>query len=652
MIEKSVRPVKLSNIRINDEFWGSYIKLVREQVIPYQWEALNDRVEGADKSYCIQNFRRAAGIEEGEFNGFVFQDSDLYKWIEAAAFSLEMQPDSELEEWADSVVDLMEKAQQPDGYLDTYYILKEPDKRFTNLMNNHELYCMGHMVEAAVAYHNATGKDQMLNIARRFVECGMTHIGPERGKIKGYPGHEVLELALIKLYDLTRDTRYKDFAKYLIDQRGQKPLYFEEEIQKNKNDFGWQNSYNKFQYYQAGLPVCEQKVAQGHAVRAVYLYSGMADVAAASDDETLFEACRTLWDNIVNKQMYVTGGIGATSNGEAFTFDYDLPNDTNYAESCASIGLIFFARRMFEISKDARYINVMERVLYNGVISGMSLDGKKFFYVNPLEVDPKACEQDPGKTHIKPERQKWFGCACCPPNIARLLSSIGNYAYEQDRNRLYMNLFVGGEIHTKLKNADLELKVETNYPWDGKISITNNKPADYELAIRIPDWCEAFTLTSSGKSIPYETERGFAVIKKEFDSGETIVLDLVMETKLIAANPRIREDIGKAAVQRGPLVYCIEENDNGPLLQDIYLDPKEKIHVIYEPKLLGGVNVLTTIAKRISVEDWGDELYSTYKEYTYKDQELRMIPYYAWANRGIGEMIVWVKTFMSRGDVI
>ena len=453
-----------------------------------------------------------------------------------------------------------------------------------------------------------------MNIARRFVECGMTHIGPERGKIKGYPGHEVLELALIKLYDLTRDTRYKDFAKYLIDQRGQKPLYFEEEIQKNKNDFGWQNSYNKFQYYQAGLPVREQKVAQGHAVRAVYLYSGMADVAAASDDETLFEACRTLWDNIVNKQMYVTGGIGATSNGEAFTFDYDLPNDTNYAESCASIGLIFFARRMFEISKDARYINVMERVLYNGVISGMSLDGKKFFYVNPLEVDPKA--------------------------------------YEQDRNRLYMNLFVGGEIHTKLKNADLEFKVETNYPWDGKISITNNKPADYELAIRIPDWCEAFTLTSSGKSIPYETERGFAVIKKEFDFGETIVLDLVMETKLIAANPRIREDIGKAAVQRGPLVYCIEENDNGPLLQDIYLDPKEKIHVVYEPKLLGGVNVLTTIAKRISVEDWGDELYRTYKEYTYKDQELRMIPYYAWANRGIGEMIVWVKTFMSRGDVI
>ena len=643
MLEKSVKPVKLSNITVEDKFWGSYIKLVREQVIPYQWEALNDRVEGADKSYCIQNFRRAAGIETGEFNGFVFQDSDLYKWIEAVAFSLEMQPDSEIEQWADSVIDLMEKAQQPDGYLDTYYILKEPDKRFTNLMDNHELYCMGHMVEAAVAYYNATDNDKMLNIARRFVECGMKHIGPEEGKIKGYPGHEVLELALIKLYEVTKDDRYKNFAKYLIDQRGQKPLYFKEEIKKYGNGFGWQNSYNKFQYYQAGIPVRNQKVAQGHAVRAVYLYSGMADVAAMTDDETLFDACQTLWDNIVNKQMYVTGGIGAAANGEAFTFDYDLPNDTNYSESCASIGLIFFARRMFEITKDARYINVMERVLYNGVISGMSLDGKKFFYVNPLEVDPEACEKDPGKTHIKPERQQWFGCACCPPNIARLLSSIGNYAYEQDHDRLYINLFVGGEIKTKLEHTDIDLTVDTNYPWDGTIAVTNRQTASYELAIRIPDWCDDFTLTSFGENISYEKEKGFVIIKKEFASGETFVLDLTMNTRLMTANPHVREDIGKVAVLRGPVVYCLEEKDNGSLLSDIYLEPKEEIHVTYEPQLLGGVNVLTTTGKRILVEDWGDELYKPYKEYTYKDQELRFIPYYAWANRGIGEMIVWMK---------
>jgi len=345
----------------------------------------------------------------------------------------------------------------------------------------------------------------------------------------------------------------------------------------------------------------------------------------------------------VNKQMYVTGGIGAAANGEAFTFDYDLPNDTNYSESCASIGLIFFARRMFEITKDARYINVMERVLYNGVISGMSLDGKKFFYVNPLEVDPEACEKDPGKTHIKPERQQWFGCACCPPNIARLLSSIGNYAYEQDHDRLYINLFVGGEIKTKLEHTDIDLTVDTNYPWDGTIAVTNRQTASYELAIRIPDWCDDFTLTSFGENISYEKEKGFVIIKKEFASGETFVLDLTMNTRLMTANPHVREDIGKVAVLRGPVVYCLEEKDNGSLLSDIYLEPKEEIHVTYEPQLLGGVNVLTTTGKRILVEDWGDELYKPYKEYTYKDQELRFIPYYAWANRGIGEMIVWMK---------
>lgn len=645
MIEKSVNSIKLSNIVIDDKFWGNYMELIRNHVIPYQWEALNDRIEGAEKSYCMQNFRRAAGLEEGEFNGCVFQDSDLYKWLEAVAYSLEMHPDRKLEELADGAIDLMEKAQQPDGYLDTLYIIGGLDKRFTNLMDNHELYCMGHMVEAAVAYYNATDKDKLLNIAKRFVQCGMDNIGREEGKIKGYPGHEVLELALIKLYDVTKDSRYIDFAEYLIDQRGKRPLYFEEEIKKNGNNFVWKDSYTQFQYYQAGIPVREQKAAEGHAVRAVYLYAGMADVAAKTNDETLLAACEELWENIVKKQMYVTGAIGATEYGEAFTFDYDLPNDTIYAETCASIGLIFFARRMFEITKDARYVHVMERALYNGVISGMSLDGKSFFYVNPLEVDPEACEKDHNKNHVKPERQKWFGCACCPPNVARLLSSIGNYAYEQDADRLYINLFIGGHIKTELEGSPVDLKVETEYPWNGQVRIMHNMPSSYELAIRIPDWCDDYSLTIGGKDVKYELEKGYAVIRKDFSADECIVLDMSLPTKLIAANPRVREDIGKIAVQRGPVVYCLEQVDNGPLLQSLYLDSKAEFEVTFEEDLLGGVNVLKTTGKRISLESWEDTLYKPYTGYAYMDQELKFVPYYAWTNRGVGEMIVWVKVY-------
>lgn len=645
MIEKSVNPINLSNIAIDDKFWGGYMELVRNHVIPYQWEALNDRIEGAEKSYCIQNFRRAAGLEKGEFQGCVFQDSDLYKWLEAVAYSLEVHPDKELEALADGAIDLMEKAQQPDGYLDTLYIIEGLEKRFTNLMDNHELYCMGHMVEAAAAYYSATGKDKLLSIAKQFVKCGMDHIGKEEGKRNGYPGHEVLELALIKLYDVTKDRKYIEFAEYLINQRGQKPLYFEEEIKKYGNNFIWKDSYTRFQYYQAGIPVRDQKVAEGHAVRAVYLYSGMADVAARTNDETLFAACEKLWENIVKKQLYVTGAIGATEYGEAFSFDYDLPNDTIYAETCASIGLIFFARRMFEITKDARYIHVMERALYNGVISGMSLDGKRFFYVNPLEVDPEACEKDHYKKHVKPERQKWFGCACCPPNIARLLSSIGNYAYEQEQNRLYVNLFIGGEIKTSLESGAIDLKVETEYPWKGQVRITNRVPADFELAVRIPDWCDDFKLTAAGEEVGYELDKGYAVIRKNFASGECIMLDMSMETKLIGANPHVREDIGKAAVQRGPVVYCLEQVDNGSLLQNIYLDSGAKFEVTFEKALLGGVNVLTTAGRRISLEAWEDALYKPYTGYDYKDQELRFVPYYAWTNRGVGEMIVWVKIF-------
>lgn len=646
MLNKKLKPVCLNQIRIEDRFWKEYMELVRNHVIPYQWKALNDRIENAEPSFCIQNFRVAAKLQEGTFQGMVFQDSDVYKWLEAVAYSLMWYPDEKLEQTADETIELIAAAQQPDGYLDTYYIINGLEKRFTNLMDHHELYCLGHMIEAAVAYYKATGKDRFLQTAIAYANCVSENLGTEPGKIPGYPGHEVAEMALIALYGITKDERHLKLAQYFVDQRGQSPLFFDEECRKNHNTCYWDDTYMKKQYYQAGKPVREQEKAEGHAVRAVYLYSGMADVASETGDAELFEACEKLWDNIVKKQMYVTGAIGATQHGEAFTFDYDLPNDTIYAETCAAIGLIFFARRMFEITKDGKYMDIAERALYNGVISGMSLDGKKFFYVNPLEVNPEASLKDYNKMHVKPERQKWFGCACCPPNVARLLSSIGGYAFECDDNSLYMNLFIGGEIELMLGGRKNRLRVETNYPWDGGVAVTveNEQPCEFIYAVRLPEWCQAHTLTVNGESVEYTVEKGYALLKRIWKNGDRIELRMEMPVTVVEANPHVREDIGKVAVMRGPLVYCLEEEDNGAQLQEIYLDEKLQFEEKYEENLLKGVVTLRTEGKRVSGKGWNpDTLYRTYSGKQYREQRLKFIPYYAWANRSVGEMEVWVR---------
>ena len=431
------QPLSLRSVQVSDAFWKQEMELVRKEVIPYQWEALNDRVEGAAPSYAMRNFRVAAkknqerkelgaafqGFEtlseeldslEDRFYGCVFQDSDFSKWIEAVGYSLNQHPDPELERIADGAIDLVCAAQQEDGYLDTYYIINGKNKIFTNLRDHHELYCMGHLIEGAVAYYEATGKDKLLKAAARFADYAAARFGTEEGKKKGYPGHEIAEMALVRLYDVTGEQRYLELSKYFIEERGKRPYYFDkehpEEVKKgHEEDL-------RYAYNQAHLPVRQQEEAVGHSVRAVYLYSGMADIARITGDETLYASCKKLWDSIAKEKMYITGGIGATRIGESFSYPYDLPNDTAYAETCASIGLVFFARRMLEIHPDGRYANVMERALYNGILSGMALDGKSFFYVNPLEVVPEACHKDERKFHVKPVRQKWFGCACCPPN--------------------------------------------------------------------------------------------------------------------------------------------------------------------------------------------------------------------------------------------
>lgn len=643
---KFSKPLPIDSINVTDNFWRNMMELVRNNVIPYQWEALNDRIEGAEPSYCMQNFKIAAGMMKGEFKGFVFQDSDFAKWIEAVGFSLMWHKDENLEKTADEAIDIVCAAQQPDGYLDTYYIINGLDKRWTNLKDNHELYCLGHLIEGAVAYYQATGKDKLLNATIKYVDYVDTIFGSEENKKHGYPGHEVIEMALIKLYKITDNEKYLKLAKYFIDERGRAPLYFEEEGLKHENKFWWEDSYFKYQYYQAGKPVREQHVAEGHAVRAVYLYSGMADVAKETNDDELLEACVRLWDNMTRKQMYITGGIGSSQYGEAFTYDYDLPNDTIYAETCASIGLVFFARRMLEITPKSEYADVMEKALYNGIISGMSLDGTKFFYVNPLEVVPEASLKDHLRDHVKPERQKWFGCACCPPNIARLLSSIGSYAYSLKENTLFMHLYMGGEISANLSNNDIIFNVETQYPWNESINIKLNmkEKTKFELSLRIPEWCRTYTIKINNEKVEYKIIDGYAYITKIWKNDDEINIYFEMPVEIMTSNPNVRENIGKVAIMRGPIVYCLEEEDNGADLHRVYVSNNPEFTYKYEKDLLGGVVTIEGNGKFIeNQENNEDKLYKSKAEIKYEDKKLKWIPYYSWANRNPGEMLVWVR---------
>ena len=645
MPKRLVHPLPTSDVRIGGGFWQCYQELVRTTTIPYQWGALNDEAGDAEPSHCIHNFRVAAGLEEGEFLGEPFQDSDLYKWIEAASWTLAWHPDDELCSKVDSAIELIAAAQQPDGYVDTYYIINGLEGRFTNLRGKHELYCMGHLIEAACANYQVTGSRKLLDVACRYADCVAANIGPEEGKIHGYPGHEIAEMALVGLARLTGERRYVDLASYFVDQRGQSPLFFEWEGREHGNPFRWGDTYMKYQYYQAGKPIREQRSPEGHAVRDVYMYSGVADVAEATGDDGLFEVAEDAFRAMAGRQMYITGGIGASEHGECFTFDYDLPNDTAYAETCASVGLVFWCRRMLELTGDGRYADVMERALYNGTISGMSLDGTRFFYVNPLEVDPEACEKDYNKRHVKPERQKWFGCACCPPNLARLVASLGNYAYSASEDSLWVNLYAGGEARCTLAGVPVRLAMQTNYPWDGKVElhVDADEQVEFELRLRVPGWCDEFSLEGAGEPADAKPEAGYLRIRRAWEPDATVVLTLGMRPRVMAANPRVVDDAGKVALMRGPVVYCAEQADNGPELQELRLDPTAEPEASFKPDLLGGVVALACPGVRISDAGWGDELYQPYHVES-APTTIRLVPYFAWGNRGLGEMSVWLRT--------
>lgn len=665
------RPIDLKNVSITDGFWKDETELVRKEVIPYQWRALNDMVEGASPSFCMRNFKLAGKItkerknpgykeiiwpvdnwetlpenkekEENRFYGWVFQDSDFFKWIEAVAYSLTMHPDDRLEKVADEAIDVVCAAQQDNGYLDTYYIINDMSKVFTNLRDKHELYCFGHLAEGAVAYYKATGKDKLLNAAKKYADYIASCFGKEDGKKKGYPGHEIAEMALSKLYEVTDDKKYLELAKFFIDERGKRPYYFDlEEPGRVKKG---EEENERYEYNQAHKPVREQETATGHAVRAVYLYSGMADVARNTMDESLYDACERLWTDITTRQMYITGGIGSTHLGEAFSFDYDLPNDTAYAETCAAIGLVFFSQRMLSIKPDSKYADVIERALYNGILSGMALDGKSFFYVNPLETDPFADRKDARKWHVSPSRRKWFGCACCPPNIARLLSSIAGYAYSENETTLFVNLYMGSTVNKTFKDKTVSFEITGGMPFSGDVHIKCiSKESVYgTVAFRIPDW--SGSVPSFEKIFPdaeIMRKEGYAYITRMWNNGEEFSFEFEMAIRIMKCNDNVRENAMKAAVCRGPLVYCLEEKDNGKKLWKYRLDPLSEGHT----ENIRDIPVKNIKAIRMDgykQSDNSDVLYYEYKKEQCEKTELLFIPYFCWNNRGEGEMSVWVN---------
>jgi DUF1680 family protein len=592
-----------------------------EQTIPHEYKQCKDT--GRIDAFLL-NWK--PGMEP---KPHYFWDSDVAKWIEAASYSLATHPDPELDALLDEVIDKSAGAQQEDGYLNIYFTVVEPQNRWVNLAHWHELYCAGHLMEAAVAHFQATGKRSLLDVMCRYADYIDSVFGP--GKRDGTPGHEEIELALVKLYHTTGEERYLKLSQFFLDQRGQQPSYFKKELGKLNPE--WGDRFNP-EYCQDHLPVREQSEVVGHAVRAMYLYCGMADVANETGDQGLLDACERLWSNVCLKRMYVTGGIGPSRHNEGFTGDYDLPNESAYAETCAAIGLVFWNHRLLQLRGDGRFADVMERALYNGTISGVSLDGTKFFYVNPLESR--------GNHH----RQDWFGCACCPPNIARLIASIGGYVYSQAENDAYVHLYIQGSGTLQIGGQQVVLKQETDYPWDGRIMLSTKleSPAVFGLNLRIPGWSQNATLTVNDEALDVEmvTKLGYARIEREWKAGDQVELTLPMPVERIEAHPSVRQDVGHVALQRGPVVYCLEQVDNPVPPHRIALPRDAELKPHFEVNLLGGVTVIKSDALAVDDLDWSNTLYRS-EPAKLKPFEITAIPYYAWDHREPGEMRVWIR---------
>ena len=585
---KMIEQIDFSHVKINDNFWSPRLSKHVSATLP----VCIDQIE--NQTGRIRNFENAAK-GEGEHSGIFFDDSDVYKALEGMAYSLINNPDPELEKKADEWIDKFAAAQQPDGYINTFYTLTGLDKRWTN-MDKHEMYCAGHMIEAGVAYYQATGKRKLLDVCIRMTDHMISQFGP--GKRHWVPGHEEIELALVKLYQTTQEQKYLDFAYWLLEERGH-----------GHGTMGDEGKWDPV-YYQDIVPVRRLTDISGHAVRCMYLYCGMADVAALKNDTGYIAAIDRLWDDVVHRNMYITGGIGSSRDNEGFTEDYDLPNLDAYCETCASVGMVLWNQRMNQLTGDSKYIDVLERSLYNGALAGISLGGDRFFYVNPLESK--------GDHH----RQEWYGCACCPSQLSRFLPSIGNYIYASSDDALWVNLYIGNTGQIRIGETDILLTQETDYPWDGsvKLTISTSQPLEKEIRLRIPNWCKTYDLSINGKRINVSEEKGYAVIK-DWKSQDVIALDMDMPVEIVAADPHAKENFGKRAIQRGPLVYCMEEIDNPVYFDQIQLSPSTTFQTAFASDILNGIKTIKTNGRA---------------------QSATFIPYYAWDNRKAGKMRVWI----------
>ncbi len=621
---RQLTPVNLPDVAITRGFWKQWQDTNRKTTVPYEYDQCK-------KTGRIDAIKLKWKPGDGD-PPHIFWDSDVAKWLEAACYSLTTHPDAKLKRRVDRVVDLFVKSQQPDGYINSHYSVADKDKRWSNLRDRHELYCAGHLMEAAVAHHEATGSRKLLDAMCRYADYIDATFGREPGKLRGYPGHEEIELALVKLYRATGEERYLKLSKYFVDERGRRPHYYDQEAKARGEDPG-RFHYGKYDQNQSHKPVREQDEAVGHSVRAMYLYAGMADVAAETGDEALFAACKRLWENTTQRKMYVTGGVGASHSGEKFTADYDLPNASAYAETCAAIGLVFFAHRMLQITGDAQYADVMERALYNGVASGLGRSGKEFFYVNPLESD--------GTHH----RQPWFGCACCPPNIARLLASLGRYMYSASKAALYVHLYNASQATLQVAGRTVTLTQETDYPWDWAVDLTVGvaEPTRFALMLRIPEWSFDHRIRVNGKAVKAKVVKGYAKIEREWSDGDQVQLLLPMYVQFVAAHPGVLEDTGKVAIQRGPIVYCLEQCDHPVDVRAICVPKGEPIfNERLDKKLLAGCVAVEMTGMVMSTAGWSKRLYRPAYLTKTKNVKIRAIPYCLWDNRQPGSMVVWL----------
>ncbi|MDR3697656.1 glycoside hydrolase family 127 protein [Mucilaginibacter sp.] len=631
-----IQPVPFTSVKLADQFWLSKIETNRTVTIPASFA----RCESTGR---VKNFVMAAE-HQGKFcTVYPFDDTDIYKTIEGASYSLAVHPDPKLAAYIDSLINIVGKAQEPDGYLYTARSIDPihpqawagPERWVNEQKSSHELYNCGHMYEAAAAHYMATGKRNFLNIALKNADLLVRTFGPDKKHVA--PGHEIVEMGLVRLYRITGKTDYLNLAKFFIDQRGIKAY--------NKKST---NVYENGTYFQDDKPVVDQDEAEGHAVRAMYLYSGMADVAALTGDTAYLKAIDKIWNNMVGKKMYVQGSIGAVGDGERFGDNYELPNATAYNETCAAIGSVFWNQRMFLLHGDSKYIDVLEKTLYNGLISGVGLDGKSFFYTNAMQVSDSYSHPD-----LERERSGWFTCSCCPTNVVRLLPSVPGYMYAENGSDVYVNLFISGTASLMVNNKAVTITQQNNYPWQGALAFTIDPASATEmnLRIRIPGWAQNQAIPSdlytyeqssttqieikvNGKPVDYQIVKGYAVVSKKWKKNDKVELTLPMNVQRVMANKALPEDSAKVALQRGPVMYCAEWKDNGGKATNIIIPKNTVFDAAFEPSLLNGVMVLKANVKSVNI-DVANQTIST------ENKTMTAIPYYAWANRGKGEMTVW-----------